>query len=165
MRALACLALLAFAGCTSPGSTDPATVVTHAPDAVAAPPSTPAPDPFRLDANGTLWLPPTTGADPAESRVPFQLNATADVLVTLRLGSTLTPIATADAVVELRDASGDVLAQATFSSPGMPPNEKTLHAAQAAAGSYGLHFATYGGSDGSSSGDYIAYRIQAKQVA
>lgn len=116
---------------------------------------------FHLDVNGTLWFPVTSGPDPVESRVLFQLNATVDLKVTLRLASTLAPISTAQADVELRDASGAVLAGTTFNPPGVEPNERTLEVASVPPGAYGLHFATRGGSDGSSGGDHIAYRIQA----
>lgn len=164
MRALACLALLVLAGCTSSETPDAPVDDIGRPGATEDAPARPDQEsaaPFHLDVSGTLWLPPTTGSAPTESVVPFQLNATADVHVTLHLGSTITPVATADAVVELRDASGNVLAQAEFHPPGFEPNEQTLDVDAALAGAYELHFATYGGSDEAANGDYVDYRIQA----
>ena len=159
MRAPALLVLL-LAGCASPG---PAGPDAEAPG--AGPPATPPdavdgdPAPVQLDVSGTLWLTPPSGPRPSESVVPFQLNATADVRVTLRLASTLTPVNTADGDVHLRDANGTVLAHATFAILGSP--HQSLRAAALAPGAYGLHVALWGGSDGSSSGDYLEYRIEA----
>jgi hypothetical protein len=170
MRALACLLALALAGCSSATDTDapsaditdsvpaPAEVPTTSPEVVAA-------APFHLDRNGTLWLPPSSGPDPVESRVPFEVNASASLHVTLHLASTLTPVATAHAVVELRDPTGAVLATASFEPPGLEPNTKELDAEATVAGPYELRFETYGGSDGSGNGDHIDYRIVADGAA
>ncbi len=164
MRALAVLSLLALAGCTSaspgPGHADPAAIDVAEPEAAPPPPS--PTEPFFLDVNGTLWIAPPSGNERSESRVPFRLNGSADVLVTLHLGSTVTPFATADVIAQLRDEAGNVLAQATFSPPGLEPNERTLQAAGAPAGACELHVAAWGGSDGSSGGDYLDYRIEAR---
>jgi hypothetical protein len=156
MARLAALALLltALAGCTATPTAIPATDGTAQPAAPAV----------GFEQTATLWLPMTTGANMTETSVPFRLNGTADLHVTLRLASSLTPVSAAMAMVELRDARSAILAQAMFMPPGMDPNQQTLMAANATAGMYTLHFSTRGGSDGSAHGDYIEYRIQAQQA-
>lgn len=171
--ALLFLLVIPLAGCLSGGdatgtaapgggATTTSTSTSGSPDVEVPAPGS---ESVALDIAGTIWIPSPSGSEQPETSVPFRLNGTADVHATVSVASTITPVPTADVVAQLRDASGKVLAEAMFWPPVAEPSEQDLDADALPAGDYELHFAMWGGSDGSSSGDRIDYRIEAQDPA
>lgn len=165
MRLLALLLGTLLAGCAGPnaGTDDPPAAGQQTPSHAPTPAQVgvPAPAPVTLDLSGRLWVAPPSGGQRFEASVPFQLNATADLRVTVRVASTLSPVPTANVEARLRDASGTDLARAAFWPPVLQAAEQTMDISQLPAGSYDLHVAAWGGSDGSSGGDHVDYQIKA----
>lgn len=155
MRALlATLVLALLAGCLTP-------VQEEAPAAEVQPEAAPpaAAEPFHL--KDRLWLPPSAPMHSAVTQREFELNATTPSLVaTIHLGSTLPSTSgAASAMVELRNAAGDKLANAMVMPQGSP--DAKMEAADLAAGKYVLRFETTGASDGQSTGQYLDYAVDA----
>ena len=146
---------LVFAGCTQgPGEAlDAATV---------GPASTLVLEPFA--AEGTVWLPPTSGQDRVETLIPFPVNATGSAMVAdLVLGSKYGPLdvpsVLTDVLVELRAPDGTVLAEGALNV--REPEARLEVESAEAVGEYALALLSYGGSDGEANGDYVAWLIEA----
>jgi len=107
--------------------------------------------------NGTLWLPDAVGASAPETERNFTVPIAMHATLALQLGWTF-PLAPAPAMamVELRGSDGQVLASTMLGLPG--PSNATLQA-DLPAGPCRLHFSTRGGSDGSSHGDFLDFRL------
>lgn len=152
--ALLLLATLLLAGCAAPASTR----TTAAPADHASASSASA-----THLTGTVWLPPNQGQERARSEVRFVINASDMAIVAkVRLGSrysTELPTTIANAQVELRAPDGSLLASAMLGASGKM--EETLRAQANTAGEHKLVLLTYGGSDGASLGDYVAFTIDA----
>lgn len=113
-------------------------------------------------AEGTLWLPPSSGQEREESLLPFPVNATGMAIrVHVTLGSTYgpveLPVTMANVLVEVRDAAGEVLADGRVGTEG---RELELEAEAGEAGEYVVALLSYGGSDGSSTGDHVHWGIE-----
>lgn len=152
---LAVLALATLlAGCAAPaGAPDEAA---GAVDALAA-----ATPPSPTVVEGTAWLPPSDGEGREETRLEFEVAAPrANVTVSLRLGERYVvelPATASDVQVQLVHPEGDTLAEGQLDGQS---RETTLGAEALGAGTYAVVLLSYGGSDGSSMGGYVAYRIE-----
>jgi hypothetical protein len=148
------LALAAgLAGCTSNAATP-----------MAPPPAAPSPPPAvaPLHLHATVFLPPSQGQDPERTEVAFPVNASGESLVaTVHLGSRYAvdlPTTTAEVTVRLVGPANETLAKAVLHAGTA---DATLKAAANATGTHKLVLLSYGGSDGSSMGDYVTYDLQA----
>lgn len=112
-------------------------------------------------AEGTVWLPPSSGEDRVETLIPFPVNASGSSLVAeLALGSRygpldLPPVLT-DVLVELRAPDGTVLAEGALD---MQETQARLEARAQAAGEHVLALLSYGGSDEQANGDFVDWRL------
>lgn len=116
--------------------------------------------PLPAPVEGRAWLPPSQGQDRMETLVAVpDVPAGATMNARVVLGSTYVapvPLQTADVLVELRDAAGEVIAEARL---GSDAPEAELEGVVTLAGEAALALLSYGGSDGSSMGDHVDYEV------
>ncbi|HET6404101.1 MAG TPA: hypothetical protein VFH78_05600 [Candidatus Thermoplasmatota archaeon] len=124
--------------------------------------TTAVPEPFS--AEGTVWLPPSTGQSRMETVVVFPVDAggmgiLANVALGSQYGPAELPLTTADVQVQLRAPDGTVLAEASLRGLA---RQASLEGEAKEAGEHSLAFLSYGGSDGSSTGDHVHWHVETK---
>ena len=154
MKLATILIALAFAGCMQgPEEALEAATTNAAPPIVM--------EPFA--AEGTVWLPPSSGQDRAETLILFPVNATGSGIVAdFALGSMYGPLdlpaVLTDVLVELRAPDGTVLAEGALN---MESTEAHLEVERTeAVGEHTLAILSYGGSDEEANGDYVAWKVE-----
>jgi len=158
-------ALALFAGCMNAPEEpfEAANVEEPASAGADAPPSADAaaepPPPITIE--GTIWLPPSSGQDRAESlvEVPVAANGSrihAALHLGSRYGATELPPLLTDVLVELRDPTGEVLGSTTLT---MNAPDGEIEAVAPTAGTPTLAILSYGGSDGQANGDHVDYVV------